>query len=80
MLGADHSGYVKRMTAAVQAMSGKDEMLEVKQCGLVTLLDRGPVKMSKRAGTFVTLSDVIDAVGSDVIRFYDVNKKKRPTS
>ena len=76
MLGADHSGYVKRMTAAVQAMSGKDEMLEVKQCGLVTLLDRGqPVKMSKRAGTFVTLSDVIDAVGSDVIRFIMLTRK-----
>ena len=76
VLGADHSGYVKRMTAAVQAMSGKDEMLEVKQCGLVTLLDRGqPVKMSKRAGTFVTLSDVIDAVGSDVIRFMMLTRR-----
>ena len=76
ILGADHSGYVKRMTAAVQAMSGKEEMLKVKQCGLVTLLDNGqPVKMSKRAGTFVTLSDVIDAVGADVMRFVMLTRR-----
>ncbi len=76
VLGADHSGYVKRMTAAVQAMTGKKEMLKVKQCGLVTLLNKGqPVKMSKRAGNFITLSDVVDAVGADVIRFVMLTRK-----
>ncbi len=76
VLGADHSGYVKRMTAAVQAMSGKQDRLQVKQCGLVSLLDKGkPVKMSKRAGTFVTLSDVIDAVSADVMRFVMLTRR-----
>jgi len=76
VLGADHSGYVKRMTAAVQAMSGKQDRLQVKQCGLVSLLDKGkPVKMSKRAGTFVTLRDVIDAVSADVMRFVMLTRR-----
>ncbi len=76
VLGADHSGYIKRMTAAVQAMSGKKEMLKIKQCGLVTLLNKGqPVKMSKRAGTFVTLNDVINAVGADVMRFMMLTRR-----
>ena len=76
VLGADHSGYVKRMTAAVQAMSGKQDRLQIKQCGLVSLLDKGkPVKMSKRAGTFVTLSDVIDAVSADVMRFVMLTRR-----
>jgi arginyl-tRNA synthetase len=76
VLGADHSGYVKRMTAAVQAISGKQDWLQVKQCGLVSLLDKGkPVKMSKRAGTFVTLSDVIDAVSADVMRFVMLTRR-----
>ena len=76
VLGADHSGYVQRMTAAVQAISGKKDMLQVKQCGLVSLLDNGnPVKMSKRAGTFVTLSDVIDAVSADVMRFVMLTRR-----
>ena len=68
--GADHGGYVKRMKAATQAISGQTDMLDVKLCQLVSLLDKGkPVKMSKRAGTFVTLSDVMEAVGADVMRF-----------
>ena len=51
-------------------------MLKVKQCGLVTLLNKGqPVKMSKRAGNFITLSDVVDAVGADVIRFVMLTRK-----
>ncbi len=76
VLGADHSGYVKRMTAAVEAMSGERDMLRIKQCGLVSLLDKGkPVKMSKRTGTFVTLSDVIDAVSSDVMRFVMLTRR-----
>ncbi len=68
--GADHGGYVKRMQAAVKAMTDGEGDLDVKVCRLVNLLDGGkPVKMSKRAGTFVTLSEVIDQVGKDVVRF-----------
>ncbi len=68
--GADHGGYVKRMQAAVAALTDGDAVLDVKLCQLVNLLDAGkPVKMSKRAGTFVTLREVVDAVGKDVIRF-----------
>ncbi|MGC6517949.1 MAG: arginine--tRNA ligase [Candidatus Puniceispirillaceae bacterium] len=74
--GADHGGYVKRMKAAVKAISGQDNQLDVKLCQLVTLLDNGvPVKMSKRAGTFVTLSDVMDAVGADVMRFIMLTRR-----
>ena len=74
--GADHGGYVKRMKAAVSATSGHDNQLDVKLCQLVTLLDNGqPVKMSKRAGTFVTLSDVMDAVGADVMRFIMLTRR-----
>ena len=58
------------MKAAVAALSGQEDMLDIKLCQLVNLLDKGkPVKMSKRTGTFVTVRDVIDAVGADVIRF-----------
>jgi arginyl-tRNA synthetase len=68
--GADHGGYVKRMQAAVKAMTDGEGDLDVKVCRLVNLLDGGkPVKMSKRAGTFVTLREVIDQVGKDVVRF-----------
>ena len=74
--GADHGGYVKRMKAALKAISGEDNSLDVKLCQLVTLLDNGePVKMSKRAGTFVTLSDVMDAVGADVMRFIMLTRR-----
>jgi arginyl-tRNA synthetase len=68
--GADHGGYVKRMEAAVKALTDGDGTLDVKLCQLVNLLDAGaPVKMSKRAGTFVTLREVVDEVGKDVVRF-----------
>ena len=78
--GADHGGYVKRMTAATQALSGKTGMLDVKLCQLVTLLDKGkPVKMSKRAGTFVTLRDVMDNVGADVMRFIMLTRRNDQT-
>ncbi len=74
--GADHSGYVKRMTAATQALSKQNDMLDVKLCQLVTLLDKGkPVKMSKRAGTFVTLRDVMETVGADVMRFVMLTRR-----
>ncbi|MBX6368932.1 MAG: arginine--tRNA ligase [Rhodospirillales bacterium] len=68
--GADHGGYVKRMQAAVKAVTGGEGRLDVKLCQLVSLFDKGePVKMSKRAGTFVTLRDVVDKVGRDAVRF-----------
>jgi arginyl-tRNA synthetase len=75
--GADHGGYVKRMQAAVKALAGaKRATLDVKICQLVNLLDGGvPVKMSKRAGSFVTLRDVVDEVGKDVVRFIMLTRK-----
>ena len=80
IFGADHGGYVKRMNAAVAALSGQEDMLDIKLCQLVNLLDKGkPVKMSKRAGTFVTVRDVIDAVGADVIRFIMLTRRNDQT-
>jgi len=74
--GADHGGYVKRMKAAVKAMSNGEAELDVKLVQMVNLLDGGqPVKMSKRAGTFVTLRDVVDEVGKDVVRFIMLTRK-----
>jgi arginyl-tRNA synthetase len=68
--GADHGGYVKRMQAAVKALSGAKADLDVKIVQLVRLLRAGePVKMSKRAGEFVTLREVVDEVGRDAVRF-----------
>jgi arginyl-tRNA synthetase len=76
VFGADHGGYVKRMQAAVKALSGGEAALDVKLCQLVKLLDNGePVKMSKRAGTFVTLREVVDRVGKDVVRFIMLTRK-----
>ena len=78
--GADHGGYVKRMTAATQALSEQKNILDVKLCQLVTLLDKGkPVKMSKRAGTFVTLRDVMETVGADVMRFIMLTRRNDQT-
>ncbi len=74
--GADHGGYVKRVGAAVNAVSGGRANLDVKICQMVNLLDGGkPVKMSKRSGTFVTLRDVVDAVGKDVVRFIMLTRR-----
>jgi arginyl-tRNA synthetase len=73
--GADHGGYVKRMQAAVKALTGGG-VLDVKLCQLVNLFDKGePVRMSKRAGTFVTLREVVDEVGKDVFRFILLTRK-----
>jgi arginyl-tRNA synthetase len=70
VLGADHAGYVKRMKAAVAALSGGKVPLDVKLCQLVKLYKNGePFKMSKRSGSFVTLRDVVDEVGAGVARF-----------
>src|SRR5262245_42503356 len=68
--GADHGGHVKRMQAAVKAVTSGKGSLDVKLCQLVKLLRAGePVKMSKRAGTFVTLREVVEEVGKGVVRF-----------
>ena len=74
--GADHGGYVKRMTAAVAALSGGTVALDVKLVQMVRLFRAGePVKMSKRSGSFVTLADVVGEVGKDVVRFIMLTKK-----
>ena len=76
MLGADHGGYVKRMKAAVAALSDGRVPLDIKLCQLVRLFKGGePFKMSKRAGTFVTLRDVVEQVGPDVTRFVMLTRK-----
>lgn len=74
--GADHGGYVKRMRAAVKALSEGRGELDVRLCQLVNLMDGGkPLKMSKRAGRIVTLRDVVDEVGRDVFRFIMLTRK-----
>ncbi|MFP6735632.1 MAG: arginine--tRNA ligase [Rhodospirillales bacterium] len=74
--GTDHGGYVKRMNAAVAALTGEADSLDVVLCQMVNLLDAGePVQMSKRSGTFVTLAEVIDQVGKDVVRFIMLTRK-----
>jgi arginyl-tRNA synthetase len=74
--GADHGGYIKRVQAAVKAISGGKAALDVKIVQLVKLLRAGePVKMSKRAGEFVTLREVVDEVGRDAVRFMMVYRK-----
>ena len=76
VFGADHGGYVKRMKAAVSALSNGTVPLDVKLTQLVKLYKNGePFKMSKRAGTFITLRDVIDEVGPDVTRFVMLMRK-----
>jgi len=76
VLGADHGGYVKRMEALAKAISGGDLKLTILLCQLVRLFRGGePVKMSKRAGEFVTLRDVVDEVGRDAIRFMMLYRK-----
>ncbi|MGV6813152.1 MAG: arginine--tRNA ligase [Brevirhabdus sp.] len=76
VFGADHGGYVKRMKAAVSALSGGTVPLDIKLTQLVKLYKNGePFKMSKRAGTFVTLRDVVDQVGADVTRFVMLTRK-----
>jgi arginyl-tRNA synthetase len=78
--GADHGGYVKRMQAAVKAVTAGQGELDVKLCQLVRLLRAGePVKMSKRAGDFVTLRDVVDEVGRDAVRFMMIFRKNDAT-
>jgi arginyl-tRNA synthetase len=76
VFGADHGGYVKRMKAAVSALSDGKTPLDIKLTQLVKLFKNGePFKMSKRAGTFVMLRDVVDQVGPDVTRFHMLTRK-----
>ena len=76
ILGADHGGYVKRMKAAVSALSHGKVALEIKLIQLVKLFKNGePFKMSKRAGTFVTLREVVEQAGADVTRFMMLTRK-----
>jgi arginyl-tRNA synthetase len=76
VFGADHGGYVKRMQAAVKAVTAGSATLDVKIVQLVRLLRNGePVKMSKRSGDFVTLREVVDEVGSDAVRFMMLFRK-----
>ncbi|MYM54403.1 arginine--tRNA ligase [Thalassovita mangrovi] len=76
VFGADHGGYVKRMKAAVAALSENRVPLDIKLIQLVKLYKNGePFKMSKRAGTFVTLRDVVEQVGADVTRFHMLTRK-----
>ncbi|MGE0658517.1 MAG: arginine--tRNA ligase [Reyranellaceae bacterium] len=75
--GADHGGYIKRMQAAVKAITGNNKAeLDVKVCQIVRLMRGGElVRMSKRAGVFVTLRELIDDVGKDVVRFLMLTRK-----
>lgn len=77
VLGADHGGYIKRIQAATSAITAGEATVEVKVCQLVNFLENGlPVKMSKRAGTFIKLSDVVDKVGKDVTRFIMLTRRQ----
>jgi arginyl-tRNA synthetase len=76
VFGADHGGYVKRMKAAVAALSNNSVQLDVKLTQLVKLYKKGePFKMSKRAGTFIMLRDLVAEVGPDVTRFHMLTRK-----
>jgi arginyl-tRNA synthetase len=76
VFGADHGGYIKRMEAAVKAVTAGQATLDVKVVQLVRLLRKGePVKMSKRSGDFVTLREVVDEVGRDAVRFMMLYRK-----
>ena len=76
MFGADHAGYLTRVKAAVAALSDGKVDLDIKVCQLVKLFRAGePVRMSKRAGTFVTLREVVDEVGRDPVRFMMLYRK-----
>ncbi len=74
--GADHGGYIKRMNAAIEALTEKNAKFSVKLCQMVKIISDGkPLKMSKRSGDFVTLSEMVEKVGSDSIRFMMLYRK-----
>lgn len=75
VFGSDHGGYLSRLSAAVKALSDSSVSFEIKSCQLVNFLENGvPARMSKRAGTFITLKDVIQRVGADATRFMMISK------
>ena len=75
VFGADHAGYLKRLTAAVSAITHSKAAFEIKVSQMVNFMDNGtPVRMSKRAGTFITFKDVIDRVGKDATRYMMVSR------
>lgn len=74
--GADHGGYVKRVQSVLTALSDGNAELDVRLCQMVKLMRDGePVKMSKRSGNFITLRDIVDEVGKDVVRFIMLTRK-----
>lgn len=76
VLGADHAGYPKRLQAAAKALSDHEVKVDVKFCQLVNFMIKGePFKMSKRAGTYITVQDVLEAVGKDILRFMMLTRK-----
>ena len=75
ILGADHTGYIKRIKGAVHALSNNKTDLECKVCQLVKLLKKGlPFKMSKRSGEFISVNDLLNEVNKDSIRFMMLNR------
>ena len=75
IFGADHSGYVKRIQSAVKALTNSQKTVEIKVCQMVNFLENGtPVRMSKRAGTFITLKDVVERVGKNATRYMMVSR------
>ena len=80
VFGADHAGYVKRLKASVAALSGGKVEFDILLTQLVNLYENGePFRMSKRAGRFITVRDVVDAVGKDVMRFIMLTRKSDVT-
>ncbi|WP_395476768.1 arginine--tRNA ligase [Rickettsia endosymbiont of Pantilius tunicatus] len=80
VLGADHSGYVKRIEAIVKALGKEQVKVDVKICQLVNFVENGmPVKMSKRLGTFASVQDVNNEVGKDIIRFIMLTRENNKT-
>lgn len=80
VVGADHGGYVKRAKAAVKAMSASKAVLDMPLVSIVTVTENGvPVKMSKRAGTFITLRDMLERVGAGVMRFIMLTRESGQT-
>lgn len=75
--GADHAGHVKRIKSAVSLVTDGNVNLDIKLCHMVNFVEDGqPVKMSKRAGTFITLNDLLESVGKDVVRFIMLSRKE----
>lgn len=80
VVGADHGGYVRRAQSAFKALTDGKGSLDMPLCAIVTVLNNGePVRMSKRAGTFITLRDMIDAVGAGVMRFVMLTRQSNQT-